>query len=203
MKRISIALVLGLLLATPAAAEVYVKVDANGNAVGGAIMCDAGTCGAGSQFSQLTLQPGEQYVLQGTGHAGIGNNNPNTQVKVDIETKEWTVTRQVEVKPTEPVVINNQSVISYTIETVQKFTPETSPGNNRVEPIIQSNPTPSPVALETTTATATTDTSTVAIETATATIKTAIDETAKVQTLRTAVNLLLERIYAILRKLNR
>jgi hypothetical protein len=203
LKRISIALVLGLLLATPAAAEVYVKVDANGNAVGGAIMCDAGTCGAGSQFSQLTLQPGEQYVLQGTGHAGIGNNNPNTQVKVDIETKEWTVTRQVEVKPTEPVVINNQSVISYTIETVQKFTPETSPGNNRVEPIIQSNPTPSPVALETTTATATTDTSTVAIETATATIKTAIDETAKVQTLRTAVNLLLERIYAILRKLNR
>ncbi len=203
MKRISIALVLGLLLATPAAAEVYVKVDANGNAVGGAIMCDAGTCGAGSQFSQLTLQPGEQYVLQGTGHAGIGNNNPNTQVKVDIETKEWTVTRQVEVKPTEPVVINNQSVISYTIETVQKFTPETNPGNNRVEPIIQSNPTPSPVALETTTATATTDTSTVAIETATATIKTAIDETAKVQTLRTAVNLLLERIYAILRKLNR
>lgn len=203
MKRISIALVLGLLLATPAAAEVYVKVDANGNAVGGAIMCDAGTCGAGSQFSQLTLQPGEQYVLQGTGHAGIGNNNPNTQVKVDIETKEWTVTRQVEVKPTEPVVINNQSVISYTIETVQKFTPETSPGNNRVEPIIQLNPTPSPVALETTTATATTDTSTVAIETATATIKTAIDETAKVQTLRTAVNLLLERIYAILRKLNR
>ena len=203
MKRISIALVLGLLLATPAAAEVYVKVDANGNAVGGAIMCDAGTCGAGSQFSQLTLQPGEQYVLQGTGHAGIGNNNPNTQVKVDIETKEWTVTRQVEVKPTEPVVINNQSVISYTIETVQKFTPETSPGNNRVKPIIQSNPTLSPVALETTTATATKDTSTVAIETATATIKTAIDETAKVQTLRTAVNLLLERIYAILRKLNR
>jgi len=203
LKRISIALVLGLLLATPAAAEVYVKVDANGNAVGGAIMCDAGTCGAGSQFSQLTLQPGEQYVLQGTGHAGIGNNNPNTQVKVDIETKEWTVTRQVEVKPTEPVVINNQSVISYTIETVQKFTPETSPGNNRVKPIIQSNPTLSPVALETTTATATKDTSTVAIETATATIKTAIDETAKVQTLRTAVNLLLERIYAILRKLNR
>lgn len=203
MKRISIALVLGLLLATPAAADVYVKVDANGNAVGGAIMCDAGTCGAGSEYSRLTLQPGERYVLQGTGHAGIGNNNPNTQVKVDLETKEWTVTRQVEVKPTEPVVINNQPVISYTVETVQKFTPETSPGNNRVEPIIQSNPTPSPVALETTTATATTDTSTVAIETATATIKTAIDETAKVQTLRTAVNLLLERIYAILRKLNR
>jgi hypothetical protein len=192
-----------LLLATPAAADVYVKVDANGNAVGGAIMCDAGTCGAGSEYSRLTLQPGERYVLQGTGHAGIGNNNPNTQVKVDLETKEWTVTRQVEVKPTEPVVINNQPVISYTVETVQKFTPETSPGNNRVEPIIQSNPTPSPVALETTTATATTDTSTVAIETATATIKTAIDETAKVQTLRTAVNLLLERIYAILRKLNR
>lgn len=203
MKRISIALVLGLLLATPAVADVYVKVDANGNAVGGAIMCDAGTCGAGSEYSRLTLQPGESYVLQGTGHAGIGNNNPNTQVKVDLETKEWTVTRQVEVKPTEPVVINNQPVISYTVETVQKFTPETSPGNNRVEPVIQPNPTPSPAVVETTTATATTDTSTVIIETATATIQTAIVETPKVQTLRTVVNLLLERIYAILRKLNR
>ena len=202
MKRISIALVLGLLLATPAVADVYVKVDANGNAVGGAIMCDAGTCGAGSEYSRLTLQPGESYVLQGTGHAGIGNNNSNTQVKVDLETKEWTVTRQVEVKPTEPVVINNQPVISYTIETVQKFTPETSPGNNRMEPTIQPNPTPNPVAVETTTATATTDTTTATIETATATIKTATVEMINLETLRTKVNLLLERIYAILRKLN-
>ena len=171
-------------------------------------MCDAGTCGEGSEYSRLTLQPGERYVLQGTGHAGIGNNNPNTQVKVDLETKEWTVTRQVEVKPTEPVVINNQAVVSYTVETVQKFTAETSPGNNRVEPVVVPNPIPSPTVLETTTATALTDTSTVTIETSTATTQTATIQTAtvesvKLQTLRTAVSSLLERIYAILRKLNR
>jgi hypothetical protein len=76
----------------PANADVYVKVDANGNAIGGAIMCDAETCGAGSLYSQLTLNQGERYVLQGYGDAGIGNNTPNTQVKVDIETQIWTVT---------------------------------------------------------------------------------------------------------------
>ena len=152
-----------LLGTTPAYADVYVKVDANGNAVGGAIMCDAGTCGAGSEYSQLTLQAGEQYVLQGTGQAGIGNNNPNTQVKVDIETKEWTVTRQVEIKPAEPIIINDQTVISYTAQTVEKFTPATSPGNDRPatvitpnpEPTVEPTPTPTPPTVETTTATAT------------------------------------------------
>jgi hypothetical protein len=138
-------------------ADVYVKVDSSGNAVGGAIMCDAGTCGAGSQYSQLTLQPGEQYVLQGTGQAGIGNNNPNTQVKVDIETKEWTVTRQVEVKPTEPIVINDQQVISYTVQTVETFTPATSPGNDRPAPVVPTppvvEPTPEPSVSDTTTIT--------------------------------------------------
>jgi hypothetical protein len=152
MKKIIIILVL-ILGTTPAYADVYVKVDANGNAIGGAIMCDAGTCGAGSQFSQLTLQAGEQYVLQGTGQAGIGNNNPNTQVKVDIPTNEWTVTRQIEIKPTEPVVINNQQVIAYTVETVETFTPATSPGNGRpviVAPIVA----PTPTQIDTTTITA-------------------------------------------------
>ena len=141
-----------------ATADVYVKVDAGGNAVGGAIMCDAGTCGAGSQYSQLTLQPGEQYVLQGTGQAGIGNNNPNTQVKVDIDTKEWTVTRQVEVKLAEPLVINNQQVISYTVQTVQTFTPATSPGNDGPAPVLPApsvvEPTPEPTVSDTATITA-------------------------------------------------
>jgi hypothetical protein len=90
----------------PANADVYVKVDANGNAIGGAIMCDAETCGAGSLYSQLTLNQGESYVLQGYGQAGIGNNNPNTEVKVNVETKEWTVT---------------------TPTTVSTFTPDTPP----------------------------------------------------------------------------
>jgi hypothetical protein len=75
----------------PANADVYVKVDANGNAIGGAIVCDATTCGKDSLYSQLTLGEGESYVLQGYGQAGIGNNNPNTQVKVDIPTQTWTV----------------------------------------------------------------------------------------------------------------
>ena len=158
MKKIIILLAL-ILGTTPAYADVYVKVDANGNAIGGAIMCDAGTCGAGSQYSQLTLQAGEKYVLQGTGQAGIGNNNPNTQVKVDLETNEWTVTRQVEITPTEPIIINDQTVISYTAQTVEKFTPATSPGNDRpVAPVVVPEPTPTTPPLsptETTTATAT------------------------------------------------
>jgi hypothetical protein len=80
---------------TPANADVYVKVDANGNAIGGAIVCDAETCGAGSLYSQLTLNEGESYVLQGYGHSGVGNNNPNTAVKVDIPTQIWTVTTPI------------------------------------------------------------------------------------------------------------
>ena len=96
-----------------AIADVYVKVDANGNAIGGAIICDAGTCGPDSLYSKLTLQPGERYVLQGTGQAGIGNNNPGIDVKVDLETNVWTVT-------------NSQSNT-----VVQQFTPQTSPGNDR------------------------------------------------------------------------
>ena len=158
MKNKILIMVLGLIFITPIAqADVYVKVDASGNAVGGAIVCDAGTCGAGSQFSQLTLQPGEQYVLQGTGQAGIGNNNPNTQVKVDIETNEWTVTRQVEVIPAEPIIINDQTVISYTAQTVEKFTPATSPGNDRPAPAVPNpvpvEPTPPPTPTDTTTIT--------------------------------------------------
>lgn len=170
-KKIAISALIALLayaalsiFATDARADVYVKVDANGNAIGGAIMCDAGTCGAGSQFSQLTLQPGEQYVLQGTGQAGIGNNNPNTEVKVDLQTNEWTVTREVVIVPSEPVVINNQPVLSYTTQTVEKFTPATSPGNDKPV-VITPTPTPTPepveelpVVTETATATATTAT---------------------------------------------
>lgn len=148
-----------LLGVAPANAEVYVKVDSNGNAIGGAIMCDAGTCGAGSQFSQLTLQEGERYVLQGIGQAGIGNNNPNTQVKVDLQTNEWTVTRQIEIVPSEPLVINNQPVLSYTTQTVERFTPATSPGNNQpvqvvTPPTTESNTVVTP-PIETPTATST------------------------------------------------
>lgn len=165
-------IILALLLGTtPAYADVYVKVDANGNAVGGAIMCDAGTCGAGSQFSQLTLQEGERYVLQGTGQAGIGNNNPNTQVQVDLTTNEWTVTRQVEVKPAEPIIINDQTVISYTTQTVEKFMPSNSPGNDRPTPVI--TPIPEPTSEPTVSPTDTTTITSGSVATATATTLTA------------------------------
>jgi hypothetical protein len=200
MKKIIIILAL-ILGTTPAYADVYVKVDANGNAIGGAIVCDAGTCGAGSQFSQLTLQAGEQYVLQGTGQAGIGNNNPNTQVKVDIETKEWTVTRQVEIKPVEPIIINDQTVISYTAQTVEKFTPATSPGNDRpVASVVVPEPTPTTPPLSPTETTTATATATTAI------VDTATPLTAKsipvVSTLKTATLELSDVIWVIKNQIN-
>jgi hypothetical protein len=101
MKRIISGIVLALVTAQTASADVYVKVDANGNAVGGAIMCDAATCGAGSLYSQLTLNPGESYVLQGVGvHHGIGNNNPGVDVKHEAATNEWVVTNNNKPAPT-------------------------------------------------------------------------------------------------------
>jgi hypothetical protein len=168
-----------LVVVANAKADVYVKVDANGNAIGGAIMCDAGTCGAGSEYSRLTLQAGEQYVLQATGHAGIGNNNPNTQVKVDLQTNDWTVTRQVEVKPVEPVVINDQKVISYTVEVKETFNPVTnSPSWQPVSQSIIPTPTPEPTPIPTTPP----------IETTTATA-TAVLDTLTVSTLKTISSL--------------
>jgi hypothetical protein len=102
MKRVIIGLILALATAQTANADVYVKVDAQGNAIGGAIMCDAATCGAGSLYSSLTLNPGESYVLQGVGvHHGIGNNNPGVDVKHEATTNEWVVTNN---NTPEPVV---------------------------------------------------------------------------------------------------
>lgn len=110
----------------PANADVYVKVDANGNAIDGAIVCDAATCGEGSLYSRLTLKEGERYVLQGLGQVGIGNNNPDTQVKVDIPTQTWTVTtpnttttftpqqEPVYVAPVTPVITETSTAITDT-----------------------------------------------------------------------------------------
>jgi len=158
MKRVIIGLVIALASAQTASADVYVKVDAQGNAIDGAIMCDAVTCGQGSEYSRLTLGPGERYVLQGAGvHYGIGNNNPNTQVKHEAATNEWVISR------TEPTPVTQPSAPEPTV-TVQRFTlitPESAPV------------APTPIHVPTTdTATVTTkvDTATVTTETATATI---------------------------------
>lgn len=102
-----------------ASADVYVKVDAQGNAIDGAIVCDAGTCGdPNSLYSKLTLKEGERYVLQGYGTTGIGNNTPNTEVKVDIPTNTWTVTTPTTTSTFVPTreestqVINSNPVIT-------------------------------------------------------------------------------------------
>lgn len=92
MKKIIAVIILIAANITPAYADVYVAVDKDGNVVSGAIMCDANTCGADSLYSKLTLQEGQHYVLQNNGSAGIGNNNPNTTVKVNEVTNVWTVT---------------------------------------------------------------------------------------------------------------
>lgn len=128
MKKKAILLAVSLTLAsTSAYAETYVKVDANGNAVGGAIVCDPITCGAGSEYSRLTLGEGERYALQGYGTTGIGANNPNTQVQVTPENV-WTVTtptstqvftpeRVIEttyVAPIAPVITETQTVLTDT-----------------------------------------------------------------------------------------
>ena len=150
MKRISLAMaaLLTLGIIPSASADVYVKVDTNGNAIGTAIMCDASTCAEGSLYSQLTLQPGERYVLQGFGEAGIGNNNPGLDVKVNIQTQTWTVTNNNTPEPT-----------------VTTFTPQEGP---RITPV-------APILVETSTAisdtaTVVSDTSTVTSDTSTVTM---------------------------------
>jgi hypothetical protein len=142
MKRVIIGLVFAMATAQTANADVYVKVDAQGNAIGGAIMCDAATCGEGSLYSSLTLQPGERYVLQGVGvHHGIGNNNPGVDVKHEATTNEWVVT-------------NNNTPAPV----VERFTVNTP------EPVVQD---PVPVA-PIDTKTVTVETTTAVIDTATA-----------------------------------
>jgi hypothetical protein len=164
MKRISLAMaaLLALGVIPSANADVYVKVDANGNAIGGAIVCDAETCGEGSLYSQMTLGPGERYVLQGLGDAGIGNNNPGVDVKVDIPTQTWTVTNNNQPDPV-----------------VTTFTPFTGPTVASIAPTITETST---VTLDT--ATATMDTTTATVDTSTVTVS---DLDAKIRELRALI----------------
>jgi hypothetical protein len=129
---------------TPAYADTYVKVDANGNAAGQAIVCSADVCGdSKSPYARATLGAGEQYVLQAKADpvtnnvAGIGNNNSNTQVQVNIATREWSVTRTHTATPEAPVIINGQQVTSYTYKTVDRFTAETAPWIYTKEPVVE------------------------------------------------------------------
>lgn len=120
---LGITLVLGV---TPSHADVYVKVDAQGNATSGAIVCEANVCGdSNSLYSKLTLGEGERYVLQGLGTTGIGNNNPDTHVKVDIPTQTWTVTTPTQVNtftPYEPIRTSTPVLVTTDSSTVSTDT---------------------------------------------------------------------------------
>lgn len=166
MKRIIIGLVIALASAQSASADVYVKVDAQGNAVGGAIMCDAATCGEGSVYSKLTLGPGERYVLQGVGvHHGIGNNNPGTDVKHEAATNEWVISTTQPAPVAQPSAPAPEPTV-----TVQRFTVITPEPTPVVQVPVQSPVTDTAtVTTKVDTATITTETTTAVVDTATAT----------------------------------
>ena len=168
MKRIIIGLVIALASAQTASADVYVKVDAQGNAIGGAIMCDAATCGAGSAYSQATLGPGERYVLQGVGvHHGIGNNNPGTTVKHETTTNEWVVSTT----PPAPVAQPSAPAPEPTVQRFTVITPEPTPVVQIPVQVPTSDTATVTTKIDTATATTKIDTATVTSDTATAVIK--------------------------------
>jgi hypothetical protein len=107
---------------TPAYADTYVKVDANGNAISSQIVCSADVCGdANSTFSKSTLGLGEQWVLQNTENHGVGAQDPYYKVKVDLETKVWTITSQDKViDPISKEVISIQKTEQTYDRTLQK-----------------------------------------------------------------------------------
>lgn len=113
----------------------WVKVDANGNAVGQAIVCTQSVCGdASSLYNKLTLGSGERYVLQAPASsdgnvAGVGANQGMDSVKVDLQTGVWTTTQtntRIDVITKEPV----------TTVSVQQFTADTAPWVSKVNPVI-------------------------------------------------------------------
>jgi hypothetical protein len=130
-------LVAALIMAGMAPAQAdgqgaWVKVDASGNAVGQAIVCTSDVCGdRSSPYAKATLGAGEQYVLQTKADpvtnnvAGIGNNNPGVQVKVDLPTNTWTVaSTQIIESPAHP---NTNERVKVVTQTTQTFNPFTQP----------------------------------------------------------------------------
>ena len=96
-------------------------------------------------------------------------------------------------------MINNQPVISYTTQVVEKFTPTTCPGNNAPAPVIVA-PVVVP-AVDSTTATATTDTTTAVVETVTATAL-SIDTMPTISTLKATTIELSDVIWVIKNQIN-
>jgi len=81
----------------------WVKVDGQGNAIGQAIVCTQSVCGnSDSLYNQMTLGNNERYVLQNPATAdgnvaGVGAGQGPSSVKVDLETKVWTITNESKV----------------------------------------------------------------------------------------------------------
>jgi hypothetical protein len=124
-KAILIFLLLGNI--TPAYAEDvagWVKVDSSGNQIGQVIVCTPSVCGdSNSAYSKMTLQPGEQYVIQSKADskgnvAGI-NPTPETQLKVDVTTNQFTIVRTQEITP----VVQKETVAVAPVEQTQPTQP--------------------------------------------------------------------------------
>ncbi len=124
-KAILIFLLLGNI--SPAYAEDvagWVKVDSSGNQIGQVIVCTPSVCGdSNSLYSKMTLQPGEQYVIQSKADskgnvAGI-NPTPDTQLKVDVATNQFTIVRTQEITP----VVKKETVAVAPVEQTQPTQP--------------------------------------------------------------------------------
>lgn len=134
MKRLIAILILALMAPLPAHAEergAWVKVDASGNAIGQAIVCTAAVCGdPSSLYNKMTLNTGEQYVLQAPASpdgnvAGVGAGQGMTSVKVDWETKVWTTTSINIYTPL--ATLDNPTPEPITTITTQEFTANQAP----------------------------------------------------------------------------
>jgi hypothetical protein len=159
-------------LISPANADVYVKVDANGNALGGGIICEPDVCGnPESTLSKITLKDGERYVLQSTGDSG---SSADSNAKYNAETNVWTVNDRQYAETLE------NPLADYSVPV---YIPNT---------FVETSAT-----VITETATVVSDTATVVIETTTAT-----SASTTLESLYAQVMALLTQILALIAKLN-
>ena len=135
----------------------WVKVDASGLVISGAIVCTPSVCGAGTLYSKLTLKEGEQWVQQTkadpvTGNVvGIGNNNPNTTVTYDRPAETFTVV--VEPPNPAPTALSPEatSVPQPNPEQPTQSAPQPTaePTQSAPQPIATTAPTEAPIAVPT------------------------------------------------------
>jgi hypothetical protein len=174
-------------VAPVSANDAYIKVDANGKAIGGAIVCTADVCGdPNSTYSKLTLQPGERYVLQFKGDpvtgnvAGIPATDPNVTLKVNAQTNEWTKTTTIPLSEPTTVIVNQAPVTVTAVQTEEKWNPTVV----EVKPTPTPTPTPKPTVAPITETTTVTTAETVTVTTA-ETVTVTSGETATVQSVIT------------------